>query len=73
MLLSKIDEITNSHEQFKEYIEEDGDGGQVAYTYNLISEVMKLDGEVIADYESIKLIEKITDLFNYYEATGAMK
>lgn len=73
MLISEIDEVTNSHEEFKEYVEQDGDGGQVAFTYNLISEVMKLDGEIIADYESIKLIEKITDLFNHYEATGAME
>ena len=73
MLISEIDEITNSHEQFKEYVEGDGDGGQVAFTYDLINQVMKLDGEIIADYESIKLIEKIAHLFNHYEASGAMK
>ena len=68
MLISEIEEITSSDEKFKEYVEGDGDGGQVAFTLDLIMNVIKLDGEVIADYESIKLIADITDLFKHYEA-----
>ena len=68
MLLSEIEEIISSDEKFKEYIEGDGEGGQTAFTLDLIIKATEVDGASLADFELLKIIADISDLFKHYEA-----
>jgi hypothetical protein len=67
MLLSQIEEIISSDENFKAYIEGDGEG-KAGQTLDLIVKAIELDGASLADYELLELIASITDLYKHYEA-----
>jgi hypothetical protein len=68
MLLSEIEEITSSDEKFKQYVERDGEGGQTAFTLDLIIKATEVDGASLADFELLGIIADISDLFKHYKA-----
>lgn len=67
MNLLEIRSHIQSDTAFKEYVEQDGDGGQTAFTLELIIQAIEIDGASLADFELLELIAEITYMWKEYE------
>ena len=61
MQLHEIEAVLESKESFCTYLE---DGGQDGTTLGLILDIVNQDGESLADYECLDLIEEV---INYWK------
>lgn len=60
MTLEEIYEAISSDDNFTRYVESDGEGGQTAFTLDLIIKAIELDGALLADYELLEIIKDIS-------------
>ena len=63
----EIEEILESRESFKNYLEE---GGEAGMALGLVNDIFNLDGEEATDRECLEMIEKTILYFKEIEREG---